>query len=465
MCARLLALLQAASAEAFPNSASLTMITTANDWVSSLGAAVQTSSSFRQKVLLALSAKEVYEPLHQFSSSQLSVPNIGVGHNGLEVCPRVHAEARRRLHEHTCDLLLKTALNASADGTRLDSSIGLALLEKRNTISSTMSPCEYYGLTVTTVKMASTSLFEAASTPQTLTSSHEWRTRLVKELTRDAKHQYESIVKMMGDICQDLEHRCDEAERPLRAEETKNGELKMKLETSQVRLAELEFQVMERTQVSEGLEVESNLLRGQVHAFEQRVQHLCNSLAELEQESHEAKKGADTAAEAAREMAKQQELTHLASMTGKDELLEKQGLRVVDLETRARGLDYELSNLRSQEVHNKENIERLEKMVNESNEVIEQFKATTASMEADVDRLIILEEKIRSENERLKMEVCGHCILLVLIMVFTHYRHSKYLTSATPQSLVSKLSSSSLERRYQIYRKSMTRILPPKLPR
>lgn len=343
--------------------------------------------------------------------------------------------------------------------------LGLALLEKRNTVYSTMSPCEYHGKKLSSVSIAPTSLLEAVSTPQTLTSSHGWRTRLIEELTRDAKYQYESIAKMVGDICQDLERRCDEAERPFRAEQVRNGDLKLELQTSQARLVELESQVLERTQVSEGLELERHHLQGQVKAFEQRVQILSGRLAELEQGSHEVEKEAENAAEAAREMAKQQELTHLASMTEKDEILEEQGVKLLELEGRASVLGNELSSLHLQEVCSKENIERLEKIVDARNEVIEQVKATTASKEADVDRLVVRETTLTSENQRLKIEVCYLPILIVRVTMFKCYRPSKCLTITTPQFRISKLRSSLLGRRYRIYRKSMHCILPLNLPR
>lgn len=415
-------------------------------------------------ILLSISAKDVKEPLQQFVKSRPSTPNTGEGHNGLDVCPRVYAEARRKLHESICDLLLKTAFHAPAGGAHLDAKMGLALLDKRNTMSSTVSPCEYYGLSLSSV-MAPTSLLEAVSTPQTLTSSHDWRTRLFKELTRDAKYQYEAIVKMVGDICQDLERRCNEAERPFRAEQVINNDLKFELQTSRARLIELESQVLERTQVLEGLEVERRHLQGQVQAFEQRVQLLGSRLAELEKESYEAKKEAESAAEAACETAKQQELTHLACMTGKDEMLEEQGVKLADLEARASGLESELSILHLQEVHSKENIERLEEMVNTRNQAIEQAKATTASREADVDRLVVLEATLTSENQRLKNEVRDFRILIVRFTMFSHHRPNKHLTSVTPQFRISKVRFSLQAKMYQIYRKSMNCICPLNPPR
>jgi SepF-like predicted cell division protein (DUF552 family) len=397
----------------------LNVIAIAEDCVLNLDAATQTSTSFQQKILLAFSTKEIYEALHQFVNSRLSISNISVGHCELNICPQVYVEARRRLHEYICEMLLKTEFQVLADGVRLDVTMGLALLEKRNTIPSTMPPCEYHGLSLSSVSMAPTSLLEAVSTPQTLTSSRNWRPRLFKELTRDAKYQYESVVKMVGDICQDLERRCDEAERPFRAKQVKNSDLEFELQTSQARLVELESQVLEGTQVSERLELDRDHLQGQVQTFEQRVQILCGRLAELEQESHEAKKEAKSAAEAAREMAKQQELTHLASMTGKDELLDEQGVKLVDLEARASDLESKLSALHLQEVHSKENVARLEKMVDAGNQVIGQVKATVASKEADVDRLVVLEATLKSENQGLKIEVCDVHILIVRITMFS----------------------------------------------
>ena len=327
-------------------------------------------------------------------------------HKGLDLCPQVHVAARRRLHERICDFLLKLICHAAADGTRLDAQVGLALLEKTTTTSVAILPCEYYNWSLSSVSMARASLFEAGSTPQTATGSQEWRGNLVNELTRGAKYQYESIVKMVGDICQDLERRCDEAEHPLRTEQMKNQDLTIELEISQAKLAELESQVLERTQLSDGLEAERNCLQDQVQAFEQRLQILSSRLTNLQQESCEAEQEAKNAAEAAREAAKQQELTYLASMTGKDDMLEEQGAQLADLKDHISSMQNELAHLRFKEINTEEDTRSLEGTLNERNEVIEQVKAAIATKEADMDRLIRLEASLKHENQKLKTEVC-----------------------------------------------------------
>ncbi len=403
--------MQAASIENLPTRASLTSTQDAEHWVLNIDAAVQTSSILRQKVLLSLSSKEVDESLRRFAKYRLSVPKTDVRHERLEVCPQLHADARQRLHKRLCDFLLKTACHATTDETRLDTSVGLALLEKRHSVSSSILPCEYHSPSLSSFSMASASLFGAGSTPQTLTGSNDWRNRLMKELTRDAKYRYESIVKMVGDICQDLERRCDEAERPFRTEQAKNSDLMIKLEASQAKLVELESKVLERTQLSDCLEIERNYLQEQVQAFEHRAQVLSSRLTELEQESCETKQESNNAVEAARETAKQQELTYLASMTGKDELLEQRGVKLADLEAHANSLQNEVTDLCSQKVHSEEEIRDLEGMVKECNEVIEQLKATIASKDASVDRLVQLEASLTSENQGLMTEVCDILVI------------------------------------------------------
>ena len=409
--AKLLALIQAASTESPPTGASLTSIQDTEHWVLNIDAAVQTSSSLRQNVLLSLSAKEVDESLRRFAKYRLSCLNTDVRHGRLEVCPRLHADARQRLHKCLCDFLLKAACHATTDETRLDTSVGLALLEKRNSIFSSILPCEYRNASLSSFSMAPTPLFEAGSTSQTLTSSNDWRNRLMKELTRDAKYQYESIVKMVGDICQDLERRCDEAERPFRTEQAKNSDLMIKLEASQEKRVELESKVLERTQLSECLEIERNCLQEQVQTFENRAQVLSSRLTELELELWKTKQESNNAVEAARETAKQQELTYLASMTGKDELLEQQGVKQANLEVRANGLQNELTHIYSQKVHGEEEIRNLEGISRERNEIIEQLKATIACKDANVDRLVQLEASLTSENQELMTEVCDLPVL------------------------------------------------------
>ena len=387
--------------ESPPTSASLARIRSAVKWVSNLDAAMKTSSSFRQRVLLSLSVKEVNEAIHRFVHSCLPVSSVGGGHKGLEVCPRGYAEARGQLHDQICDLLMKTAFHASTDDNRLDLIVGLALLEKRKAGVPIVPSCEYQGLPLLSASTTRPSLFEAGSTPQALTSSHDWRRRLVEELTREARYQYESILKMVGDVCQDLERRCDEAEVPLRAEEVKNSKLVIELEISQARVAELESQVLERRQLSDVLEMDRNCLKDQSEAFEQRIKTLSSRLTEQEQELCQSMQ----VAKAATEVAKQQELTYLACMTGKDELLEEQGTKLLNLQNHSSILQNELAQSLLQETHSKENIRGLEEKLSEYNLVVERLQATTASKEADIDRHVAVEASLATENHKIKTEV------------------------------------------------------------
>ena len=400
-------LLHIASTECLPSSEHLSVLQTATNWALNLDATIQISSSLRQKLLVSLTAKEVHGPLLQFVNSRLLVLDIGVGHIAQEICPRVQAETRLGLHRLICELLLKTTFYSSADGTSFDATIGLALLEKRTTNNLNVPLCEYHNQPRSSSSNAPVSLFEASSTPQTMTNSYDWRNRLNKELARDAKHQYDSIVMMMGGVYQDLERRCDEAELPLRAEQMKNSNLTISLDASQAKLAELERKLLERNQLLGSSENERDCLQGQVLAFEQRAQSLSSRITDLEQEARAAKEEAHDAAEAARETAIQQELTHLASMTEKDELLEEQGFKLTKLGEHAGGLQNELAQVRLNETSSYEKIKSLEEAANKRDETLEQLRAANASSEVDISRLTMLVESLKNENQKLRVEVCN----------------------------------------------------------
>ena len=423
-----MAIFQAVSTDSPTTSASLTSLRSAERWILNADAAMKNLSSFSQRVLLSLSVKEVNEAINRFANSHLSVRSVGCGHQELGICPREYAKAGRQLHDHICDFLVKTAFHASTVGKHLDLPVGLALLEKRNAGLPIISSCEFQGLPLSSASIARPSLFESGSTPQALTSSHDWRNRLVKELTRDAKYQYESIVKIVGDVCQDLERRCDDAEVPIRAEQIKTSGLMVELKTSQVRIAELESQVLERTQISEGLEIEKNCLQDQVQAFEQRVKILSSRLTQLEQQSCLAVQEAKNTAEAAHEATKQQELTYLASMAGKDELFEEQSTKLLDSQTHASKLQEELTQLRLQEANSEGKIRGLEEKLSERNEIIECLQATIASKEANSERLVELEARLTAENHKLRTEVLESPITSSRKILAHSLQSQKFLT-------------------------------------
>ena len=400
----LLALLHMASMECLPSSEHLTVLRSAKTSLSVLEAIVQTSLSLRQKLLVSLAVEEVQGPLSQFINSWISVPYIGQEHIAIGICPRVHTEAVLGLHHSVCELLLKTGFYASGDGITFDPALGLALLTKRSKTTSALSPCKYHDLRIFT-SQAPVSLFEAGSTPQVLTTSHDWRERLVNELSRDTKHQYGSIVMMVGEICRDLELRCDEIECPLRAEQAKNKDLMSKLNVSQARLAELECEIVEDKRMVDDLANEKDCFQNNLQASEQREHVQSARLTDLEKEFHALKKDAQDAAKVASETAVQQELIHLASTTEKDELLEEQEVKLIKLTEHMSSLQNDLVQLRSNELYTHKKIRSLEETVSDRDEAIGKLEAASTSLAIEKSSFVLQEASLRNENQNLELMV------------------------------------------------------------
>ena len=200
------------------------------------------------------------------------------------------------------------------------------------------------------------SLFEAVSTPRAESVSLNWRDSLIRELSRDADCRYEGVVRMVGEICRDLESRCNESERPLREEKSKSRDLQARLESVERDKSDLELQTRNQQSISSTLQIERDCLAKKVEVAESQMEDLRTRLTNINRE-------AECAAQTAIERTRQQDLAYLATITGKDEMFEEQSLKLASAEQRVRLLEDELRSMKEQEVKNVEKVKNDEKHI------------------------------------------------------------------------------------------------------
>ena len=132
-------------------------------------------------------------------------------------------------------------LYARDSDSSLEPSLAVALLEKQTQLCAIQLKCNFWGHRGLIQKPEDVSLFGAGSTPQDM-PSHAWKDRLIDTLSRDARYQHQTVVQMVGEVCRDLEARCDNAEQPFRDEQAKSQYLQRRLKASEERNMDLEGQ-------------------------------------------------------------------------------------------------------------------------------------------------------------------------------------------------------------------------------
>lgn len=346
---------------------------------------IPTSSKLLEAVLQSTSSSTLSGMLRQYALQEEKTMRVGFVHSlsTVDICPSSYREARARLHQNLSAMILKAALHAPQCGGHFDASAMALLLEDRSlrcaAQHSSVKCTQHRPMKVTTPKI---SMFEAVSTPHMGSASLHWRDGLVKEMSRDIDCRYEGIIRMVGEICRDLESRCNNSERPLREEQSRSHNLRAKLDSSERDKAELVFQARSHQSTINALETERDCLANQVEATERRLEELGTSLDKIHQEFDHAKQ----AAQAAVEIARQQDLVYLATMTGKDEVLEEQSSRLARTEDHAKALEHDLNRERELEANNAEKLSNYETYIETLNNAVSASERHVENLQNELTR-------------------------------------------------------------------------------
>ncbi|KAL2042947.1 hypothetical protein N7G274_004005 [Stereocaulon virgatum] len=396
ICDTLLQLLRLACDDKNISNETLSQIGSAQHIIDIITVTSSTSSSFQEAVVWSISSSTVKNVLQHFATHIPTHLNPVHGHGLMDVCPTVCIKALNQLHQSLGVMILSAALHASPSGIHTQL---IPLLEKQTKLSDTQSMSRGCCLRKPSRGTQRVSLFEASSTPQTDSISHDWRNELVHEMSRDAGSRYESVVRIVSEVCKDLELRCEDAERPLRKEQTKSEELRVRLETSQNRVAELEFQARDRSTELHRLMNERDGLADQTRTQKEHLKDLWTSLEQLRQDFDLAKASAESAAQTATENARQQDLAYLATLTGKDEIFEEQAVELAASVERANVFESDVARLRSQAASDMETLNTQRSRIDELNNAIAHANTLAASKQAENYRLLESERKLVASRD------------------------------------------------------------------
>ena len=372
-----------------PSRESLAKVDNALRLISVFSEKVVTSSKLLQAVLKSLSSSVVSGLLRQYALHVQDAIRFGYAycHSTVNVCPMSYREARTHLHESLAVMLIKCALHAPQCGYHSDTSAMALVLDNRAlrfpAQHASMGCTQGRPMNILTPKI---SMFEAVSTPRMDSVSLNWRDGLMKEISRDADCRYQGVIRMVGEICRDLELRCNDSERPLREEQSKTREILAKLESSERDKVDWELQAGHLKSNLNVLETERDCLADQVEATEERLKELGTSLDNIHQEFEHAKIEAERASQAAIESARQQDLVYLATMTGKDEILEEKCLRIDNAESHAKALEYELNNVRELGAENAEKLKGSETSIGILNNAVSALECRIQDLQNELIR-------------------------------------------------------------------------------
>lgn len=302
---------------------------------------------------------------------------------------------------------MKTAMYAAHDEANLDSSLVAAFFDKQIEVSrTTVDGCKLYFPRTLLSSIEHNAFLESQRALPDLAASHAWRESLLQEMSTSARTQQEFIVKKVGDICLDLEARCDHAERPFREEQAKSRDLAQRLRESEEKSAMLLNEASERMQLMGALEAENTRLLMEADLADQKHRNLTIANELLGKELERAQQEASQAATAAQEAVKQGELSCLAIVTGKDEVIEVQAAKLADHEAQIKTLRNEIVQSQLQNSNSEDRVKHLEGLINSMNKELETTKLLIISKQTEADNSISdLRARAELEKQNLDLEV------------------------------------------------------------
>jgi hypothetical protein len=279
--------------------------------IDELATTAVTSDTLRITVLRALSSRALQEKLENLA-------HTGITEEGLGCCTYA-ASLRRRLVATTIASLLTIILTAQTGESTIPHTVTTALIRRQRDLPPVLETCSHSSKSVISPSM---SLFQEASTQYTGQHLQDWRKRLEMELQSQSKHQLDAVVRSMGQICSDLETRCNTVEEPLRLETEKSVKLQEHVAHLNEKVAHLHEQIdslqkdrEDSVEYVEGLEKEiQDFLDGQKRLEQQRSELLqekdrMNSrLQELEASLEVSERNATEALQVAHERSSAKEL-------------------------------------------------------------------------------------------------------------------------------------------------------------
>ena len=369
-----------------PDSNELAQFDNAVRLISTLHGLVFSNPDLRYAIFERLTKSDGLAALQQFVNHDSPSLDFKLGHDSRNICSATYLDIRLQVYRNLAVMILRIGLQSPISNSEVGALLAV-LVEKQMPLPSAQSRCPGRPSNIQLQQSGSLSLFEAGSTPRTPTTSHDWRENVARELARDVSRQHEFVVRMLGEICRDLELRCEEAERPFREEQRKSHDLQTRLDFSGIKLTELEVHAQSQRLELENLNSEKNSLVNRAESAEGRLQQMGKQLDMVYQEFEQAKSDFELAAQAAQEKYREQDLDYISVLTGKDLALEERANKIAVTENRIEMLENELCQQKSRTQKDAQIISRNETCMAELNSDLAKASASAESRLLDIERL------------------------------------------------------------------------------
>lgn len=197
-----------------------------------------------------------------------------------EACPTALLISHRKFKHLLSTLLLHTLLHTPS--ASVDATLSTSLLAALSTLLSAPVPtCPF---TSPPPQASPLPLLEASATPHTSSriTSTGWRSQLQTILIRSRERDEQTIISALGEICRDLETRCETVEQPLLEARERGEAWRKELEEYRSQCADLEREDEERRGQMEELERGKQVLQKRLGVVMEKAEEHHSKVKELE---------------------------------------------------------------------------------------------------------------------------------------------------------------------------------------
>lgn len=263
--------------------------------------------SLRKALSFAFSAIQDDFILQRFLKEILRPTSCGTD----EYCNATSLEARRALGSSLASLYLGTALSS---GSEMRSDVGknsLQMLSKFQQLAGSSFSCK---ATNSSPREALNAFVDTKRTQDIVHDPQDWKGRLSTYTRMDAKHQEISLVRLVGEICRDLEERCVTTQEPLRQEKEKSKKVQQEMATLLEEKNMLNDRYTESSMQVESLERQKSEAEACLSEEQNQSERLFLRIDSLERDLRETKETAEDKLRQARESGNEKEMELMASL-------------------------------------------------------------------------------------------------------------------------------------------------------
>ncbi|TKA65761.1 hypothetical protein B0A49_10795 [Cryomyces minteri] len=209
----------------------------------------------------------------------------------------------------------------------------------------------------------------------------DWRQQLAADLQREARDREDTIIQTVGQICRDLEERCEQTEEPLREEQAKVRSLQQRHDQLSLVVSKLETEALDRSLYVDSIEVENTRQERDLQQFALKMAETLRKVEDLQEQLRETNASAERSLAELRYTNENRELDFAATLATKMEYIKE--------------MDRDRSRLKDSNIN-------LENTVESMQQELESRRLSCTELQSGIERLTKAEEGLSSQMRDLQ---------------------------------------------------------------